>query len=248
MRLDGLHAVVTGASRGLGVGIAAGLASAGARVTIVAEQAAELDEARAQLAAGGADVAAARVDLADREAVLGLGRRIAAGPDAADVLVNNAAVLPMVAAEITTDAIWDRTIAVNLTAPFLLLRTLGLPLRPVAALGGDRPGRVRSHGGAAARPGGDGGTRRPLSARVNAAVRRLELTRTPWPGGTWCGDAGAAQRRRNCAGTNSPRSMIGASSSHRLASRRHSARWTGALLHPPNATSSLLPISICTAP
>ena len=133
MRLDGLHAVVTGASRGLGVGIAAGLASAGARVTIVAEQAAELDEARVQLAAGGADVAAACVDLADREAVLGLGRRIAAGPDAADVLVNNAAVLPMVAAEITTDATWDRTIAVNLTAPFLLLRAVGPRL---AARGG----------------------------------------------------------------------------------------------------------------
>jgi NAD(P)-dependent dehydrogenase (short-subunit alcohol dehydrogenase family) len=124
MRLDGQHAVVTGASRGLGAGIAAGLAAAGARVTIVAEAAAELEQTRAALAAAGADVAAACVDLADRDAVLGLGRRLANGPDAADVLVNNAAVLPMVAVERTTDAIWDRALAVNLTASFLLLRAV----------------------------------------------------------------------------------------------------------------------------
>jgi 3-hydroxybutyrate dehydrogenase len=122
--LQGQHAVVTGASRGLGVGIAAALADAGARVTIVAEEAAELEDTRGRLAAGGADVAAACVDLADREAVLALGRRLAAGPDAADVLVSNAAVLPIAPLEATPDATWDRTLAVNLTAPFLLLRAV----------------------------------------------------------------------------------------------------------------------------
>lgn len=123
-RLDGRHAVVTGASRGLGVGAAAALAAAGARVTIVAEDVDELEAARRALAAGGADVTAACVDLSDRAAVLALGERLAAGPDAADVLVNNAAVLSMAPVAGTTDAIWDRTIAVNLTAPFLLLRAV----------------------------------------------------------------------------------------------------------------------------
>lgn len=123
-RLDGQHAVVTGASRGLGVGAASALAAAGARVTIVAEDADELDDARRLLAAGGADVATACVDLSDRAAVLAFGARLADGPDAADVLVNNAAVLSMVPVGTTTDAVWDRAIAVNLTAPFLLLRAV----------------------------------------------------------------------------------------------------------------------------
>ncbi|MFN7979115.1 MAG: SDR family oxidoreductase [Vicinamibacterales bacterium] len=122
--LDGLHAVVTGASRGLGVGAAAALAGAGARVTIVAEEPRELEHAQRLLAAEGAAVATACVDLSDRAAVLALGERLGAGPDAADVLVNNAAVLPMLPVNATTDAVWDRTLAVNLTAPFLLLRAV----------------------------------------------------------------------------------------------------------------------------
>lgn len=123
-RLTGVHAVVTGASRGLGVGAAAALAAAGARVTVVAEDAAELAQARQALAAGGAQVAADCVDLSDRTAVLALARRLAAGPDAADVLVNNAAVLAMRPVGATTDDVWDETLAVNLTAPFLLLRAV----------------------------------------------------------------------------------------------------------------------------
>lgn len=132
-RLDGRHVVVTGASRGLGVGAAAALAAAGARVTIVAEDRDELDEARLGLAANGAEVTAACVDLSDRAAVLALGARLADGPDAADVLVNNAAVLSMAPVGATTDTIWDRTIAVNLTAPFLLVRAVAPRL---AATGG----------------------------------------------------------------------------------------------------------------
>lgn len=123
MRLRGLHAVVTGASRGLGVGIASALASAGARVTVVAENAAELARACEALRPAG-DVAAACIDLSDRAAVLAFGARIAEGPEAADVLVNNAAVLPIRPVEDTSDAVWDRTLAVNLTAPFLLLRAV----------------------------------------------------------------------------------------------------------------------------
>jgi NAD(P)-dependent dehydrogenase (short-subunit alcohol dehydrogenase family) len=106
------------------MGIAAALAAAGARVTIVAEHATELAATRDQLAAAGAEVEARCVDLGERAAVLDLGRRLAEGPDAADVLVNNAAVLPMAAVEATTDATWDRTLAVNLAAPFLLMRAV----------------------------------------------------------------------------------------------------------------------------
>lgn len=125
MHLDGRHAVVTGASRGLGVGVAAALAAAGARVTIVAEAAEELEQTRAALAARYPLVSSACVDLTDREAVRAFGERIVSGREAADVLVNNAAVLSLLPVERTTDLIWDRTLAVNLTAPFLLMRAVG---------------------------------------------------------------------------------------------------------------------------
>ena len=122
--LTGRHAVVTGASRGLGFGAAAALARAGARVTIVAEDPHELGQAQTQLAASGLAVEMRAVDLADRGAVLALGHSLASGADAADILVNNAAVLPMTPVGDTTDARWDLTLAVNLTAPFLLLRAV----------------------------------------------------------------------------------------------------------------------------
>jgi len=122
--LAGRHAVVTGASRGLGLGAAAALADAGARVTMVAEVGDELEAACHRLAAAGRIVEAACVDLSDRGAVLELGRRLAAGRDAADVLVNNAAVLPIVPMAETHDAVWDRALAVNLSAPFLLMRAV----------------------------------------------------------------------------------------------------------------------------
>ena len=56
--------------------------------------------------------------------MLALAERLTSGPDAADVLVNNAAVLAMRPVGATTDTVWDHTIAVNLTAPFLLLRAV----------------------------------------------------------------------------------------------------------------------------
>jgi NAD(P)-dependent dehydrogenase (short-subunit alcohol dehydrogenase family) len=122
--LQGARALVTGASRGLGAGVAAALAAEGARLTIVAEDAGELERTRARLAAVGADVVALPVDLSDRAAVLDLANRLAEGPDRPDVLVNNAAVLALQPVEATSDAIWDGTLAVNLTAPFLLMRAV----------------------------------------------------------------------------------------------------------------------------
>lgn len=122
--LQGRHAVVTGASRGLGFGAAAALARAGARVTIVAEDPQELAQAQALLSASGVQVAMRAVDLSDRTAVLALGQSLADGTEAADILVNNAAVLPMTPVGDTTDARWDLTLSVNLTAPFLLLRAV----------------------------------------------------------------------------------------------------------------------------
>lgn len=126
MRLARTRAIVTGASRGLGRAVAAALAAEGATVTVVAEDTGELEDARAALARAGADIRAACVDLGDRTEVLDFCRALAADPP--DVLVNNAAVLHVRAVHDTADAQWDQTLAVNLTAPFLLMRALAGPL------------------------------------------------------------------------------------------------------------------------
>lgn len=118
-----MHAIVTGASRGLGTGVAAAFVAEGARVTIVAEDAGELEQARVRLGTG-ADVRACCVDLSSRAAVLAFARDIAEAPAPPEVLVNNAAVLALEPVEATSDALWDRTLAVNLTAPFLLMRAV----------------------------------------------------------------------------------------------------------------------------
>jgi len=124
MRLTGTRALVTGASRGLGRGIAVALAAEGASVTIVAEDTRELLEARAALAATGANANAVCVDLGDRSQLLDFCRVLETGVEAPDVLVNNAAVLHRQTVEETSDADWEETMAVNLAAPFLLMRAL----------------------------------------------------------------------------------------------------------------------------
>src|SRR5690554_7157739 len=85
-RLDGRRALVTGASRGIGLAAAAALADAGAHVVIAARHAAELDAAVAALAAAGGSAERLVLDVMETEAVA---ETIAALP-AFDILVNNA--------------------------------------------------------------------------------------------------------------------------------------------------------------
>jgi len=108
--LDGRTAMVTGGNSGIGRAIAEGLAGAGAQVVLVARDKARLQETAAQT--GATWIAA---DLADRAEVARV-----AETEAPDILVNAAAVNlrpPMAGLSIVD---WDTTIAVNLTAPFLL--------------------------------------------------------------------------------------------------------------------------------
>ncbi|HTQ03356.1 MAG TPA: SDR family oxidoreductase [Polyangiaceae bacterium] len=117
-------AVVTGASRGIGRATALELAHRGLGLALVGRASPAQDET-VELARrrGSPSVRAFACDLADAVATERIGSELAAlGPP--DVLVHNAGVAPRVAVEATATAVWEETLLVNLTAPFLLTRAL----------------------------------------------------------------------------------------------------------------------------
>ena len=85
-RLEGKHALVTGAGRGIGLAAASALADAGADVTLAARTVKEIEEAAEAIRSRGQNAAHLALDVRDVEAV----RKAIAGHEPFDVLVNNA--------------------------------------------------------------------------------------------------------------------------------------------------------------
>jgi NAD(P)-dependent dehydrogenase (short-subunit alcohol dehydrogenase family) len=123
--LLGRVAVVTGGSSGIGKGMASALARAGAQVVIVARDAARLEESVAGLRAEGCTVGWTSADLADRDALDEAASSVASVFGEPDILVNCAGVNLRPPMSSLTVAEWDLTMAVNLTAPFLLGQRFG---------------------------------------------------------------------------------------------------------------------------
>jgi len=123
--LDGRIAVVTGGSSGIGLGMAEALARAGARVVLVARDQERLGEAVAAIHAAGGQAAPVSADLADRAAAGRAAEAAAAAYGEPDILVNCAGVNLRPPMPELTLADWDLTMAVNLTAPFLLGQRFG---------------------------------------------------------------------------------------------------------------------------
>lgn len=119
MSLEGRIALVTGGGRGIGRAIAERLAQSGARVVVAGRTQAEIDETAAAI--GGVAV---RLDVADREGALAALTALTARVGPIDVLVNNAGVAESAPFDRTTDAMWDRMLAVNVTGAFVLCRAL----------------------------------------------------------------------------------------------------------------------------
>lgn len=116
---SGKRALVTGSTRGIGAAVAALVHRGGGEVIWHGREA---DAAGRAALTGGIVVAG---DLADRDAC----RRIAAEVGAVDVLINCAGVLLDAPVGETTEALWDTTMAVNLTGAWLLSRALLPALR-----------------------------------------------------------------------------------------------------------------------
>lgn len=120
--LQGQRALVTGASRGIGRAVARALASAGARVFLVSRSRPELESLAAELGAGAS---AHPCDLTDADQVTAtLGDILTAADGAVDLLVNNAGIFPLAPIAETTPALFERTLAANLAAPFRVLHAV----------------------------------------------------------------------------------------------------------------------------
>jgi NAD(P)-dependent dehydrogenase (short-subunit alcohol dehydrogenase family) len=115
--------LVTGAAQGLGLTTATLLARRGCRVILVDIQSVEDQSAR--LRALGGDAHGASGDISSESFVQQLAEMIGRDYGALDGLVNNAGISLIVPAEQTSAEQWQRVMAINLFAPFLLCRYLG---------------------------------------------------------------------------------------------------------------------------
>ena len=127
-------ALVTGASAGIGLYTALGLARAGFRVVMAGRDGARLERARRMVAerSGSTLVEPALADFASLAAVRGLAERVLATHDRLDLLVNNAGLIAP-RFQLSEDG-YELTIAVNHLAPFLLTNLLLDRLRASAEL------------------------------------------------------------------------------------------------------------------
>jgi 2-dehydro-3-deoxy-D-gluconate 5-dehydrogenase len=123
--LSGKTALVTGGTRGLGRGMAEGLAEAGAKVVILGSSANVMKTAE-ELRAKGLDVTAVQGDLSARENIPALfNKAVAALGDRIDILLNNAGIQRRNRCEDFTLEDWDAVINVNLNAVFQLCQLAG---------------------------------------------------------------------------------------------------------------------------
>ncbi|MGD1880635.1 MAG: SDR family oxidoreductase [Kiloniellaceae bacterium] len=127
-RLAGKHAVITGGGAGIGRESALLFAREGAAVAVADIDAKAAGATAAEITAAGGTALALSVDVADPASVEAMIAAAEAGLGAVDTLFNNAGV--MLAGdngpEDTEQAVWDRTIAINLTGVFHCCR-FGLP-------------------------------------------------------------------------------------------------------------------------
>lgn len=118
--LAGRTAVITGGSSGIGLGIAHALSRAGADVVLVARREQPLRQAASALSAGGGHVSWLSADLSDRAAVHAVADEVLRTRESVDILVNAAGINLRPHLDELTEDDWDRTLALNLDAPFVL--------------------------------------------------------------------------------------------------------------------------------
>ena len=122
--LEGKVAVISGASRGLGLALAETLAAAGAHSVLIARRSEPLNEAAENIRAAGGAASVYACDVADSAQVLDTAAAIQAAFGKVDILINNAGIPAPRSFEDTDISDWDEVIGVNLSGVFYLTRAL----------------------------------------------------------------------------------------------------------------------------
>ncbi|HCS74473.1 MAG TPA: 3-oxoacyl-ACP reductase [Clostridiales bacterium] len=120
--LKGKVALVTGASRGIGYAIATALAQNGINIAINSRSVEDLERVTKDLSSYGVKVLACPADLSDPQAPAELIEDVIAHFGQLDILINNAGIAIPKALMDTSAEEWDRHMAINARAPFLLSR------------------------------------------------------------------------------------------------------------------------------
>jgi len=123
-RLAGQVAVVTGASRGIGLAIARRLGQMGARVSLCARNAENLERAASGLRAAGIQVLALRTDVTRGDEVASLVSETQRTFGPVDILVNNAGIGIFGPFQEQTEADWNSVMDTNLKSVFLVSRAV----------------------------------------------------------------------------------------------------------------------------
>jgi len=122
VKLDGKVVVITGASTGIGRGIANAFAKEGAKTVLAARNEQRLKTVANELQSQGAKVLAVQTDVSRESDVIALFEKTISEFGRVDILINNAGIFRAAPLDETSLEIWQRTIDVNLTGPFLCTR------------------------------------------------------------------------------------------------------------------------------
>ena len=122
--LAGMTALVTGASRGIGLAIARRLAQLGARLSLCARDSARLDTAAAALRKEGFEALAMVTDVTHANEIQSLVDRTHREVGPIDILINNAGIGRFGPAHQMSEADWDAVLDTNLKSVFLVIRAV----------------------------------------------------------------------------------------------------------------------------